>query len=181
MTAIPATLLPSLRSLNEMLRQFWPDHAAQNRIPLAFWLIEDDDALLFDAMQYLPCNLHVHGGRSGQGHTHEEIEDLPEGFRLLAAIFDLEDAFAGEGWLGLANLGEDGVKRAVSAYERLGLSGRAQSLGRVYAAFRGDPENEDALRQAAGGNLPDLVDDDEAFRVLAQYVRTDSERRFGCL
>lgn len=180
MSNVPSTLLPALHGLNGMLRQFWPEHAARNEIPLAFWLITDD-ALLFDALQYLPSNVFTQGGLSGQGHTEEEVEHLPEGFRILVTMFHLEDEFANEGWSGLGNLGDDGVAKVIAAYETVGLQDRAQALQRAYAAFQEDPDDERALKHAAGGALPDLVDDDRAFGVIARFVRTDQEARFGTL
>jgi hypothetical protein len=180
MASVPTTLLPALYGLNAMLRKFWPEHAARNEIPLAFWLITDD-SLLFDSLQYLPSNVYVHGGPSGQGHREEEVENLPEGFRILVTIFHLEDEFANEGWSGLGNLGHDGVARVTAAYETVGLKDRAKALQRAYAAFQTDPDNERALKKAAGGALLDLVDDDMAFQVIAKFVRTDQESRFGTL
>lgn len=180
MAHIPPTLLPSLHGLNEMLRKFWPEHAARNEIPLAFWLIADD-SLLFDALQYFPSNVYVHGGPSGQGHTEEEVENLPEGFRVLVTIFHLEDEFANEGWSGLWNLGDDGVARVIAAYETIGLKDRARALQRAYAVFQNDPDDERALKKAAGGALPDIVDDDTAFQAIARFIRTDPEARFGTL
>jgi hypothetical protein len=82
MNEIQPTLLPALRGLNDMLRQFWPEHDGRTGIPLAFWKIEDDD-LLFDALQYLSINVLARGGRSGEGHTEAEVDALPDGFRLL--------------------------------------------------------------------------------------------------
>lgn len=180
MTSVPTTLLPALHGLNGMLRKFWPEHAMRNEIPIAFWLI-DDDSLLFDALQYLPCNVFVHGGQTGQGHTEGEVENLPEGFRVLVAIFHLEDEFANEGWTALGNLGDDGVARVIAAYETVGLQDRARALERVHAAFRQDPDDERALKHAAGDALPDLVDDDQAFQIIARFVRTDPTARFGTL
>lgn len=180
MASVPTTLLPALYGLNEMLRKFWPEHAMRNEIPLAFWLMSDDD-LLFDALQYLPCNIFIHGGQSGQGHTEEEIENLPEGFRIVVTIFRLEDEFANEGWAGFENIGGEGVVRVIEAYEQVGLHDRAKALRRAYAAFQKDPEDERALKKAAGGALPDLVDDDKAFQIIARFVRTRHVERFGTL
>lgn len=180
MASTPISLLPALYGLNGMLRNFWPEHAMRNQIPLSFWHI-DDDALLFDALQYLPCNVLTLGGRSGQGHTEQEVENLPEGFRILVTIFHLEDEFSNEGWDGLGNLGDAGVEKVVDAYTRLGLNDRAQALKRAYAAFQKDPDDERALKKAAGAALPDLVDDDNAFQVIARFVRTSPEERFGSL
>lgn len=179
MAAVPATLMPSLRGLNDMLRQFWPEQAGIG-IPLAFWEIEDDD-LLIDAFQYLPTNVRARGGRTGLGHTDAEIETLPEGFRLLVTLFDLEDAFAGEGWAGLANIGDEGMRNVIAACETLGLTTRAEALRRVWTAFEADPDDEDALRAAAGDALPDVIDDEEACQRLAAYVRADPGTRFGTI
>jgi len=161
-----------------MLRKFWPEHAIRNEIPLAFWYIGDDD-LLFDALQYFPGHVFAHSGWSGQGHTEEDIENLPEGLRIVIAIFHLEDEFANEGWAGLGNLGDEGVARVIDAYEKVGLHDRAKTLKRVHAAFQQDPEDECALKKAAGGALPDLVDDDNAFQVIARFVRDGQEDLFG--
>ena len=180
MTVIPATLLPALHGLNKMLCQFWPEQAAANQIPLAFWQIEDE-SLLFDALQYLPANVLTRGGSTGQGHSADEIERLPEGFRLLVTIFELEDAFAGEGWSGLSNVGESGLAEVIAAYEQLGLDRRATALQRVLAAFRKDPDDEKALKKAARGELPDLVDDDDAFNIIVRYIKADPDTRFGIL
>jgi len=150
----------------------------RNEIPLAFWEAKDD-SLLFDALQYLPSNVFTRGGRSGQGHTEEEVESLPEGFRVLVTIFHLEDEFANEGWSGLGNLGDEGIVKVVDAYEAVGLHERAKALGRAYAAFKKSPEDERALKKAAGGALPDLVDDEKAFRIIARFIRTDPANRFG--
>ena len=152
----------------------------RNEIPLAFWKIKDD-SLLFDALQYLPSNLFTCGGRSGQGHTEEEIENLPEGFRILVTIFYLEDEFANEGWVRLGNLGGEGVVKVIEAYEALGLHERANALRRVNAAFQKDPDDELAFKKAAGRALPDLVDDDNAIHAIATITRIDSAQRFGTL
>ena len=178
MANFPPTLLPALHGLHAMLRKFWPEHAMRNQIPLAFWQIADD-ALLFDALPYLPSNVYTQGGVSGEGLTEQEIESLPEGFRLLINIFHLEDELSNEGWDGLSNLGEDGMARVITAYENVGLPKRAKVLSRVLAAYQTNPEDEHALEQAAAGELPDLVEDDEAFQVLARFIRTSPERRFG--
>ncbi|MFO1251825.1 MAG: hypothetical protein U1E77_12035 [Inhella sp.] len=163
-----------------MLRQFWPEHAARDEIPLAFWQIQDED-LLFDALQYLPCNVFTRGGRSGQGLDEAEIAALPQGWGLLIAVFHLEDEFANEGWDGIANLGEGELLDVIAAYEQLGLPQRAQALRRVLAVYRQGRTDEDALSQAAAGELPNLVDDEAAIRVLTAYVRADPARRFGVL
>jgi hypothetical protein len=178
MASVPPTLLPALHGLNAMLRKFWPEYAMRNQILLAFWHIADD-ALLFDALQYLPSNVYARGGVSGEGFTEQEVEGLPEGFRVLISIFHLEDEFSNEGWDGLSNLGEDGVARVITAYENVGLARRAKALSRVLVAYQKNPEDERALEQAAAGELPDLVDDDEAFQALARFIRASPEQRFG--
>ncbi len=179
-TTLPPSLRPALQGLNEMLRQFWPEEAARDEIPLAFWQIADD-ALLFDALQYLPCNVFTRGGRSGQGHDEADIAALPLGFRLLIAVFHLEDEFANESWDGLANLGESELLEVIAAYGQLGLSVRAQALRRVLEVYRQGQTDEDALAQAAAGGLPDLVDDEAAIQRITAFVRAEPEAHFGVL
>ena len=140
---VPASLLPALRGLQAMLAKFWPEEAAAGRLPLAFWRI-DDDAVLFDALQYFPCQVATAGGASGRGLTTIEVDALPEGFRSVLALFELEDALAGEGWHGLANLGLEGLDACLAAHRRVGLVERATVLERVRAAMAADPDDAEA-------------------------------------
>jgi hypothetical protein len=97
------------------------------------------------------------------------------------SLFELEDAFAGEGWHGLSNMGEHGIQRVIAACEELKLQKRANALRRVLVVFRANPGDEDALAAAAGDYLPDLIDDDASFQIIASYVRTNPDQRFGAL
>lgn len=171
---LPAFVRPALLELQSMLRQFWPDHD----IPLEFWRIEDD-AVFYDALQYLPCCMLTRGGSSGEGHSADDIGQLPPGFRLAVPIFELEDGFDNEGWGAIANLGEEGLRRVIAAYRAAGLAGRADALERVLAVYLNGVEDDEAFKRAAKGQLPDLRDDDASSDAVLALLRKNPEELFG--
>lgn len=172
---------PALVTLQEMLHQFWPrKENLFESIPLEFWKIADDE-IFFDALQYLPCCMSCHGGSSGHGHTEEEIAQLPQGWKIALAIFELEDEFTTEGWTAIPNIGAEGLTRAIEAYEIVGLFLRVNALQRVLVQYRQEPENEEAFRIAANGDLPDLLDGDSSLNAVISFLRCDSGVLFGTL
>ncbi|SMC25451.1 hypothetical protein SAMN02745857_02174 [Andreprevotia lacus DSM 23236] len=166
--ALPSPVIAALHDLNAMLRQFWPDRT----IPLEFWLIEDD-VIFFDALQYLPCCL---GSRM---YETADIAMLPEGFRVALAIFDLEDGFSGEGWHAINNAGEDGLRNAIAAYRTVGLPVRAAALERVLLVYLAGTDDTDDYRNAARGELAELVDDHAATAIVQAWLQQEPERLFG--
>jgi hypothetical protein len=171
---LPASARPALLELQSMLRQFWPDHD----IPLEFWRIEDDE-VFYDALQYLPCCMLTRGGSSGNGHSEDDIERLPPGFRLAVPIFELEDSFDNEGWGAIANLGEEGLRRVIASYREVGLAERADALDRVLGVYLNGAEDDEAFKRAAKGKLPDLRDDETSVDTVIAFLRETPEELFG--
>jgi hypothetical protein len=180
---LPATILPALRELQMMLQQFWADDMPDEGIPIAFWTIRDD-ALFFDALQYLPCCIFRKGGPNGDGHSSADLALLPKGFQLATSIFQLEDEFAVNGWTAIPNLGQDQLSQVIEAYAAVGLPRRAEALRRVLKACLASPvdeEAEDCYSAAAQGELPDLVDDEAGCAVVLAFLRSDPAALFGTI
>lgn len=175
---LPETVHASLVQLRDMLQRFWADELQGRRLPLAFWKIEDD-AIFYDALQYLPGCMLVHGGRGGSGHDHRDLRQLPPGFWTAVAVFELEDGFATDGWTAVSNLGPERLQDVLEAYRAIGLHARAAALSRVIEALRLDPDDEDSQAQAAAGELPDLIDDDAASAKVMAHLREDADEKFG--
>jgi len=179
---LPETVLPALRELQMMLHQFWADDLPVEGIPIAFWTIRDD-ALLFDALQYLPCCLNGRGGPGAEGQSPVNLAALPKGFQLAASIFHLEDEFAVNGWTAIPNLGEEQLSLVIEAYRTVGLPRRAGALRRVLDAYLASPKDEsgDSYAAAARGELTDLIDDEDASAVILAYMRSDPATLFGTI
>jgi hypothetical protein len=175
---LPPSVRPALLDLQQLLQQFWSKELPDEDIPIEFWKIGNDE-IFFDALQYLPSCMYVCGGSSGKGHSPDDIARLPEGFRIALAIFELEEGFDNEGWTAISNLGEDALRTIISAYQRVGLVQRAAALERVLAAYLVSPDDEDAFKRAAAGQLPDLRDDDLATRTVMTFLRSNSDTLFG--
>ncbi|GAQ26961.1 hypothetical protein SAMD00023378_0644 [Ralstonia sp. NT80] len=171
---IPIYTIPALFTLRGMLHKFWASELGGKRLPLAFWTIEDND-LFFDALQYLPVCVLSSGGRSGHGHTDDELQSLPIGFQHAVALFDLEDGFANEGYTAIPNLGEARVQEIANIYRHIGMASRAAVLERVLAACMRDPSDEDAMSEAADGGLPDLIDTEHEANQVMAYFRAESQ------
>lgn len=163
-----------------MLLQFHTDELAGKSLPLAFWEI-DDDNIFYDALQYLPCCMFTCGGISGAGHDEHALRQLPAGFRIALAVFELEDGFANEGWTAIGNMGIDRLLEVLSAYRTIGLDDRAAALSRVIDTFVAAADDDEALARAAGGRLPDLIDDDPASARVVAWFRDEPDRKFGVL
>jgi hypothetical protein len=104
-----------------------------------------------------------------------------QGFQLAVAVFELEDGFAFDGWSVIADMGAEWLGQVVAAYQAIGLAERAAVLTRVIEAFLKNSGDEEALSEAAGGDLPDLVDDEAAVSKLLAFFREDAEAKFGVL
>ena len=76
-------------------------------------------------------------------------------------------------------MGTDRLADVLEAYRIIGLTKRAVALKRVMEAFREDPENEEALPAAAKGELPDMIDDDDASARVLAYLRDNANEKFG--
>ena len=175
---LPETIRPSLVELQSMLHQFWRDELKGRKLPLAFWEIEDDN-IFYDALQYVSGCFYVYGGPEGEGHSYDDLKRLPIGLQLAVTIFELEDGFTTDGWTTISNMGTDRLADVLEAYRIIGLTERAAALKRVIKAFIEDPENEDALPAAAKGELPDMIDDDDASARVLAYLRDNANEKFG--
>ena len=179
-STLPPSIYPSLIALQQKLHKFWAKELHNRRLPLAFWKIPEDE-IFFYALQYLPGCMLVYGGSSGEGHSDEDLRQLPSGFQLAVTVFELEDGFTCDGWTAIGNLGEERLRQVVAAYQAIGLPDRAAALSRVIEALAEGADDEAALSEAAQGGLPDLIDDDAASSRVVAFLREDADAKFGML
>ena len=153
--AVPDFLLPALGALRDYMLGFYPDQT----IPLAFWLIEDDE-LLFETLGYFPLIT----GETVAAHWDE----VPEGFRLAYPVFALEDDYQINGWDALSNADEELLTRAMQAYDRIGMPTEAQALRAVLAARRDG--SDDAALEAVYKSVPNpFIDEDRKNHALLAF------------
>lgn len=155
--AAPDFLTPALGALRDYMLGFYPDRT----IPLAFWLIEDDE-LLIETFSYLPLMI----GEAAAARW----DDLPEGFRLAYPVFALEDDYEVNGWGALSNACEELLARAAYAYDRIGMPSEAQALRVVLASARAG--GEDAALEAAYKSVANrFIDEDQKYKALLDFFR----------
>jgi hypothetical protein len=148
-----------LVKLREYMRNFYPDHFANDGTPLAFWEIEDAD-LFVETLGYLPLFM---------GDIADDLAALPLGYRLAYPVFWLEDDYQFNGWTALGNAGDELLAQATAAYRHMGMETEARALDAARAAVLADPDDEDAHEAAYKSVVNPLRDDDARVEALQAW------------
>jgi hypothetical protein len=162
-------VLPALERLREYMYRLYPEHRRSSTFPLEFWKIEDD-ALFMEALGYLP----LHMGVTDEGIV-PGLEQMPEGFQLAFPIFWIEDDYHVNGWTALTNAGEWLLPRAISAYQRIGMTSEARALAAALESCKRAPCDDDAAEAAYISVDNEFSDDTCKHHALLAFFRAHSQ------
>lgn len=163
MSSIPTSMFPILESIVE-------ERGVSDEIGIEFWRIEDDEEL---------CELFFDLRSAFDTHDidESELEQLPEGYKIVNYIFGFESACMSEGWNAFSSLSPEQIHDISWAYNYVGQKAEARAIEKAYDTWISSEEDDDAAADAYSSVENEFEDELERRKAVAIYLR-DNESLF---
>ena len=148
---IPEEVLPLLKAVTRKV--------SRRQIPPDFWQIDHGPTIL-EAFSELASELAL---------SELDERSLPEGYSLVACLFEWEAQCQFDGWSAFDNVSEEAFEKVLRSFERIGLSAEAKSLEAQRAAYLANPDDHEAIHSVLASHRHELSGDLDRLEHMTQY------------